>query len=235
LAWFVFRESFDRRIALGMASIVAGAVVLSWQSGISWSDYGDPLAVVGACLAWALDNNLTRKVSLSNPLRIAMLKGLVSGPVNLLLALWIGATLPALSLIGMAAVLGFVGYGVSLVLFVLALRELGTARTGAYYSTAPFVGGLVAVLIFHEPVTLSLAAGGLLMAFGVWLHLTERHEHDHLHEPLTHAHSHSHDLHHRHEHSADDPRGEPHTHRHTHVRLRHRHAHYPDAHHQHPH
>jgi drug/metabolite transporter (DMT)-like permease len=235
LAWFVFRENFDRRVALGMASIVAGAAVLSWQGDIAVSGYVGPLAVAGACLAWGLDNNLTRKVSLSDPVRIAMLKGLVSGPVNLLLALALGAVLPPTSLIGLAAVLGFLGYGVSLVLFVLALRELGTARTGAYYSTAPFVGALVAVLIFHEPLTLSLMAGGLLMGLGVWLHLTERHEHDHSHEPLTHTHSHSHDLHHRHAHNADDPQGEPHTHRHTHVRLRHRHAHYPDAHHQHLH
>jgi drug/metabolite transporter (DMT)-like permease len=235
LAWFVFKENFDRRIALGMASIVAGAVVLSWQGNIVVSGYTGPLAVLGACLAWALDNNLTRKVSLSDPVQIAMLKGLVSGPVNLLLAFALGAVLPPLSLIGMAAVLGFLGYGVSLVLFVLALRELGTARTGAYYSTAPFVGALVAVLILHEPVTSGLVAGGLLMALGVWLHLTERHEHDHTHQPLTHTHSHSHDLHHRHEHNSDDPKGEPHTHRHSHVRLRHRHAHYPDAHHQHLH
>jgi drug/metabolite transporter (DMT)-like permease len=232
LAWFVFRENFDRRIALGMASIVAGAAVLSWQGGFSIGDYVGPVAVIGACLAWALDNNLTRKVSLSDPIQIAMLKGLVAGPVNLLLAFAVGATLPTISLIAMAAALGFIGYGISLVLFVLALRELGTARTGAYYSTAPFVGALIAVLIFGEPITSSLIVAGLLMLVGVWLHLTERHEHEHVHEPLIHTHRHSHDLHHQHNHSPDDPPGETHTHRHTHVQLRHRHAHYPDAHHQ---
>jgi drug/metabolite transporter (DMT)-like permease len=235
LAWFVFGENLDRRIALGMASIVAGAVFLSWQGDISINGYIGPFAITGACLAWALDNNLTRKVSLNDPVQIAMLKGLASGPVNLLLALALGAVWPSVSLVGMAAILGFMGYGVSLVLFVLALRELGTARTGAYYSIAPFVGAVVAVLIFNEPITLSLAAGGLLMAFGVWLHLTERHEHEHIHEPVTHTHSHSHDIHHRHEHSHDDPPGEPHAHRHTHIRLRHQHPHYPDAHHRHPH
>jgi drug/metabolite transporter (DMT)-like permease len=232
LAWFVFRENFDRRIALGMTSIMAGAAVLSWQGGFSIADYIGPAAVIGACLAWALDNNLTRKVSLTDPVQIAMLKGLVAGPVNLLLAFAVGGTLPTISLIAMAAALGFIGYGISLVLFVLALRELGTARTGAYYSTAPFVGALIAVLIFGEPITFSLIVAGLLMLVGVWLHLTERHEHEHLHEPLTHTHRHSHDLHHQHNHSPDDPPGEMHTHRHTHVQLRHRHAHYPDAHHQ---
>jgi drug/metabolite transporter (DMT)-like permease len=235
LAWFVFRENFDRRIALGMASIIAGAVVLSWQGDVAVENFIGPLAVAGACLAWAVDNNLTRKVSLSDPLRIAMLKGLIAGPVNLALALLIGASVPAVSLLGAAAVLGFIGYGFSLVLFVLALRELGTARTGAYYSTAPFVGAVIAVSLFGEPITLQLVAAGILMLFGVWLHLTERHEHEHEHEPVTHIHEHSHDLHHAHAHGSDDPPGEPHTHRHTHVRLRHKHTHYPDAHHQHRH
>jgi drug/metabolite transporter (DMT)-like permease len=235
LAWFVFRENFDQRIALGMASIIVGAVVLSWQGDVAVGNFIGPLAVAGACLAWAVDNNLTRKVSLSDPLRIAMLKGLIAGPVNLTLALLLGASVPAVSLLGFAAVLGFVGYGLSLVLFVLALRELGTARTGAYYSTAPFVGAVLAVSWFSEPITLQLVSAGLLMLFGVWLHLTERHEHEHEHEPVTHTHEHWHDLHHAHAHSSDDPPGEPHAHRHTHGRFRHRHTHYPDAHHQHRH
>jgi drug/metabolite transporter (DMT)-like permease len=235
LAWFVFRENFDQRIALGMASIVAGAVVLSWQGDVAISNFIGPLAVAGACLAWAVDNNLTRKVSLSDPLHIAMLKGLIAGAVNLTLALLIGAAVPTASLLGLAAVLGFVGYGLSLVLFVLALRELGTARTGAYYSTAPFVGAAIAVSLFGEPITLQLVAAGALMLFGVWLHLTERHEHEHEHEPVTHTHEHWHDLHHAHAHSLDDPAGEPHTHRHVHMRLRHKHTHYPDTHHQHRH
>jgi drug/metabolite transporter (DMT)-like permease len=235
LAWFVFRENFDNRIALGMASIVAGAVVLSWQGDATMTNILGPLAVIGACLAWAMDNNLTRKVSLSDPVQIAMLKGVVAGAVNLTLAVSIGTAMPYPTTLAAAALLGFVGYGVSLVLFVLALREIGTARTGAYYATAPFIGAVIAFVVLREPVTPALLIAGVLMGVGVWLHLTERHEHEHEHEPLTHAHPHVHDAHHQHEHGPSDPPGEPHSHSHAHVRLRHKHPHFPDTHHQHLH
>jgi drug/metabolite transporter (DMT)-like permease len=235
LAWFVFKENFDRRIALGMASIVAGALVLSWQNVFVINGVLGPLMIAGACIAWAADNNFTRKVALSDPVQIAMLKGLVAGTANLMIAVGLGAALAPLDVLVLATMLGFVGYGLSLVLFVLALRELGTARTGAYYSTAPFIGAVIAVALFNEPLTPQLLVAGALMSIGVWLHLTERHEHEHLHEPVTHTHEHVHDEHHRHKHGADDPPGERHSHRHKHVRLRHRHAHYPDAHHQHGH
>jgi drug/metabolite transporter (DMT)-like permease len=184
IAWFVFRENFDGRIALGMVSIVAGAVVLSWQGQATLANMLGPLAVVGACLAWAIDNNLTRKVALSDAVQIAMLKGLVAGAINLVLALLMGTSMPNLAPLAAAALLGFISYGLSLVLFVLALREIGTARTGAYYSTAPFIGAVIAFIVLREPVTPALLVSGLLMGFGVWLHLTERHEHEHEHEQM---------------------------------------------------
>jgi drug/metabolite transporter (DMT)-like permease len=235
LAWFVFRENFDSRIALGMVSIVAGAVVLSWRGEVTVTNILGPLGVIGACLAWATDNNLTRKVALSDPVRIAMLKGLTAGTINLVLALLIGASMPSLVPLASAALLGFIGYGLSLVVFVLALREIGTARTGAYYSTAPFIGAVIAFIVLREPITPVLLISGGLMGFGVWLHLTERHEHEHEHEPVIHVHPHVHDEHHQHEHGPSDPPREPHTHRHAHVRLRHKHPHFPDTHHQHSH
>ncbi len=235
LAWFVFHENFDRRIALGMACLVAGAIVLSWTGQPALSNLVGPLAIAGACIAWGLDNNLTRKVSLADPLQIVELKGLIAGPVNLALGLWVGGSLPALSPLLIAGVVGFLGYGVSLALFVLALRHLGTARTGAYFSTAPFLGTIAAILLLREPITTQLMIAGVLMGFGVWLHLTEDHEHDHEHEPMEHAHAHVHDAHHQHEHGPDDPPGEPHSHLHRHQRLRHRHPHVPDMHHAHRH
>jgi drug/metabolite transporter (DMT)-like permease len=235
IAWFVFRENFDRRIAFGMALIVAGAAVLAWHGEASVAGLFGPLAIVGACVAWGLDNNLTRKVSLADPLQIAMLKGLVAGPVTLTLAFAGGATLPPLGTLALAAVVGFFGYGVSLVLFVVALRHLGSARAGAYFSTAPFLGAAAAIPILGEPLTLQLFAAGGLMAVGVWLHVTERHEHEHLHKPMEHSHRHLHDTHHQHAHGPDDPPGEPHSHWHRHARLRHRHAHVPDSHHRHEH
>ena len=240
LAWFVFRENVDRRVALGMVAIVAGGMLLAWpQEGAGAAATWRPaLLVLGACLAWAIDNNLTRKVSLADASWLAMVKGLIAGTTNLVLALALGAHWPALPLVGAAALLGLLSYGVSLVLFVLGLRALGTARTGAYFSVAPFFGAVLAVLVLGEPLSWQLAAAALLMALGVWLHLTERHEHRHAHIPLDHAHEHVHgagDEHHDHPHEPPVPPGTRHTHPHHHEPLVHSHPHYPDAHHRHGH
>lgn len=194
-----------------------------------------PAAIVAACLAWAVDNNLTRKVSLSDPVQIAMIKGLVAGPVNLAIGLLAGAALPGAGTIAAAALTGFLGYGVSLVLFVLALRHLGTARTGAYFSVAPFLGAVAAVPLLGDVVSVQLIAAGALMAIGVWLHVTERHEHTHEHEALEHEHRHTHDEHHDHAHDGPVDPHRPHSHRHRHSRLRHAHPHAPDSHHRHSH
>ena len=132
-----------------------------------------------------------------------------------------------------AAAVGFLGVGVSLVLFMLALRNLGAARTGAYFSLAPFIGAIIAVVLLGEPLTIQLIAAGMLMMVGLWLHLAERHEHEHLHDALAHEHVHVHDEHHQHEH--DGLVTEPHSHWHRHAPLRHGHAHYPDLHHRHTH
>jgi drug/metabolite transporter (DMT)-like permease len=242
LAWAVFKENVDKRIALGMAAIVAGALLLSWPSGdvapgsATATSIWPALAVTLACFFWALDNNFTRKVSLTDASWIACVKGLVAGTTNLLLAFVVGAALPDLTRISAAMVVGFVAYGVSLTLFVVGLRHLGASRAGAYFSTAPFVGALFSVLFLAEPVTWQLLAAALLMALGIWLHLTEHHAHAHRHEPLDHEHAHSHptdDGHHQHTH-------EPafvgrHTHRHHHEPLQHDHPHFPDAHHRHGH
>jgi drug/metabolite transporter (DMT)-like permease len=234
IAWIVFRENVDRRLLIGAFAILAGALVLSWRGGPMGAGWG-ALAIVGACLAWAIDNNLTRRLSSADPVQITAIKGVVAGTVNLALALARRAALPHASAIGAAAALGLFGYGVSLVLFVLALRQLGAARTGAYFSTAPFIGAGLAILLFREPVTLQLVLAAALMGLGVWLHLSESHVHEHLHETLEHEHRHVHDAHHQHEHAADDPAGEPHTHAHRHAPLRHAHPHYPDLHHRHAH
>jgi drug/metabolite transporter (DMT)-like permease len=234
IAWVIFREFVDRRLLLGAFAILAGALVLSWRGGPAGAGLG-ALAVVGACLAWGIDNNLTRKLSSADPVQIAATKGLVAGAVNLGLALAHGAHLPAMASVAGAAVVGFFGYGVSLVLFVLALRHLGTARTGAYFSTAPFIGAALAIGLFGEAITWQLLAAAALMGVGLYLHLAERHEHDHAHEPLEHEHRHSHDDHHQHTHAPDDPVGEPHTHWHRHRPMAHRHPHYPDLHHRHGH
>ena len=234
LAWFAFKENFDRRIAIAMMTIVAGAVVLSWPGQARFGAVWPSLMVLGACLAWGVDNNLTRKVSLADATWVAMVKGLAAGSVNLAIALTLGASLPAYGTLAIAAVLGFFAYGISLTLFVVALRHLGTARTGAYFSVAPFFGAVLAVLFLGEAVTPTLVAAGALMALGVWLHLSERHEHPHLHETLEHEHEHEHEEHHDHHGPHETPRMR-HTHRHRHEPIRHSHAHFPDEHHRHAH
>lgn len=235
LAWFVFKENFDARIAWGMVFITAGALALSWLGRMEVQAMWGALAIAGACAAWALDNNLTRKVSGSDPTQIAMIKGLCAGGVNTTLALYFGAKLPGVSHLVATGFVGFLGYGVSLALFVLALRHLGTARTGAYFSLAPFVGALMSIVLLNDKLTTGFIFGTLLMAAGVWLHLTERHEHKHGHEAMEHDHLHHHDEHHQHAHGPDDPAGEPHSHGHRHEPMVHTHEHYPDLHHRHPH
>ena len=241
LAWLVFRENVDRRVALGMAVIVAGALLLSWPArglpgaDATWPTLWPALAVLGACLAWGLDNNFTRKVSLQDASWIACVKGLVAGSVNLALALALGAHWPAAGPAAAAMGVGLLAYGVSLALFVVGLRHLGASRAGAYFSTSPFVGALVAVLLLAEPVTWQLAAAAALMGLGVWLHLTESHAHDHQHDALEHAHLHSHDVHHQHTHADGTPQTAVHAHPHRHEPLLHHHPHYPDAHHRHGH
>jgi len=233
IAWFVFKENFDKRILLGMFVIVLGGVLLSvdFTSGFALSN--GVLLITTACIGWAVDNNLTRKISNSNPAQIACIKGLVSGVTNCALALFLGAKIPSFLVIAESMSIGFLGYGVSLVLFVLALRHIGTARTGAYFGLAPFVGAIVAIIFLRETVSLPLVVAAVLMGIGLWLHLTEEHSHEHEHDEIEHEHEHVHDEHHQHDHCSDDPPGEPHIHKHKHQKLRHTHPHFPDSHHDH--
>ncbi len=235
LAWTLFHENVDRRVALGMLAIVVGALVLSWPERLDLASVGPALAVLGAGLAWAIDNNLTRRVALNDASWIAAVKGLVAGSVNLALALSLGAELPQWPFVLQAAAVGFAAYGVSLALFVFGLRALGTARTGAYFSVAPFFGAALALPLLGEPLTPALVFAGLAMGVGVWLHLSERHQHQHTHLVTEHEHAHVHDQHHQHTHAAGSASVEPHRHLHRHELLTHSHEHYPEAHHRHPH
>jgi drug/metabolite transporter (DMT)-like permease len=236
IAWVVFRENVDRRVFLGMMAIVAGGVLLSWHEIPRAGGLTGPLLIAAACLAWALDNNLTRRVSAGDAATIACLKGLIAGSFNMVLASGLGAPFPPVTTLAAAALVGFLGYGVSLVLFIIALRNLGTARTGAYFSVAPFFGAALALILLGEQTSPSFWIAAVLMAFGVWLHVSERHEHRHAHEPIEHDHVHVHDEHHQHEHDQAWGDGKaPHAHRHRHDELIHTHPHYPDLHHRHHH
>ncbi len=234
IAWWVFKENADRQVVLGMLAIVAGGALLSWApAGATFST--GALYILGACLCWAIDNNLTRRVSTNDAMLIASFKGLVAGACNTTLALGAGAHLPAPSTVGASLLVGFFGYGLSLTLFVVALRLLGTARTGAYFSVAPLFGVVISLAIWPAVPGPLFWLAAALMALGVWLHLRERHLHEHTHAPLEHSHRHLHDEHHRHAHAFEWEGAGPHVHLHHHEVLTHKHPHYPDIHHRHSH
>ncbi|NQD38263.1 DMT family transporter [Permianibacter sp. IMCC34836] len=231
LAVLLFREAVAARIWWGVALTVLAGALLSWTDGVlSWQ----ALAVAGACFFWAIDNNVTRKISANDAVLLALIKGLVAGVVNVTIALALGATMPDLPKVTALLLLGFFCYGLSLVLFVLALRHLGSARTAAHFSTAPFLGAAVAIVLLGEPLTLMFVLAFALMLVATWLVLTEQHSHEHHHERLVHRHPHCHDDHHQHGHDGSEG-PEPHDHEHVHEPITHRHSHLPDIHHRHEH
>jgi drug/metabolite transporter (DMT)-like permease len=236
LAWLVFKEPAGSRVVVGLGAIFVGGLILVWPTHFAVTgDLFVFLAIVGACFCWAVDNNLTRKISAGDARVLAAIKGLVAGATNTALAFSLGASLPSGSHVAITMAMGFLGYGLSLVLFIVGLRHLGSARTGAYFATAPFIGAAVALFLYGQPAEGAFWGAAVCMAVGVWLHVTEDHVHEHVHQPMLHAHAHTHDDHHRHEHEFDWDGSEPHTHAHAHGFLRHHHSHFPDIHHQHEH
>lgn len=234
IAVALFREAVGMRVWIAALVMLCGGLVLTYDPRMPATFSLQSLAIVGACLGWAIDNNLTRKVSGADPLITAMSKGLAAGSFNLGLGLALGEKLPELGAMASALGLGFFAYGISLVLFIYALRHLGAARAGAHFSTAPFIGAALAVPLLGEPVTSSLVAAAALMAIATWLVLTESHAHKHEHERLIHTHRHMHDEHHQHTHHGDED-SEPHAHEHMHEKMKHSHPHMPDLHHRHEH
>lgn len=230
----LFREAVGRRVWTAAALMLAAGLALSWQPQAEYKFSLHALAVVGACFCWAFDNNFTRKVSATDPVMLVMIKGLTAGSFNLVLAFALGLRFPATGIFIGALVLGFLSYGVSLVLFIYALRHLGTARTAAHFSTAPFIGAAIAIFALGEPFTVSFGVALALMAAATSLVLTEQHAHEHTHDYMAHSHRHIHDGHHRHAHSGDEG-PESHAHRHEHAPLTHAHPHLPDLHHRHKH
>ncbi len=234
VAAVVFREAIGGRVWVAALVMLTGGLVLAYDPSAPLPFSVPALAIVGACFCWAIDNNLTRKVARADPVVTAMTKGLAAGSFNLALGLALGGKYPDLAAVAGALALGFLSYGVSLVLFIYALRHLGAARTGAHFSTAPFIGAALAVPLLGEPVSSGLITATVLMALATWLVLTEHHSHEHAHERLLHAHRHVHDAHHQHAHHGDEG-PEPHVHEHVHEPMRHAHPHMPDLHHRHDH
>jgi drug/metabolite transporter (DMT)-like permease len=234
LAVFLFHEHVGVRVWIGQSFIVAGAALVSLQgpSGALFSP--SALFVLGACLLWGLDNNLTRGVENIGPSAIATMKGITAGLFNTALAFALGYAFPSIPVGGALLGIGFLSYGLSLVLFIQALRLLGSSRTGAYFAGGPFIGMLFAVALLNERPALHQWGGGILLGAGLWFLLREGHGHVHRHDPVAHAHPHVHDEHHRHGHGGIEI-AEPHEHTHEHEPLAHSHAHVPDTHHRHRH
>jgi drug/metabolite transporter (DMT)-like permease len=176
IAWGAFREGVNRRVATGFALILLGGIAISWTKGGGLHLSPAALLIVAACFCWGIDNNFTRKVSHADAFSTAALKGIVAGIVNVLLARGMGADFPPGGSLLAALSLGFVSYGLSLVFFIVGLRHVGAARTGAYFSTAPFIGALVAGVFLHERLAFNVWIAGAFMAAGIWLHLTESRE-----------------------------------------------------------
>ncbi len=237
IAVFLFREAINRRIGWAIGLIAAASIILSWDNQGEW---GFSLGAAGILLAtalWGLDNNFTRQISAKNPLTIVGVKGLVAGSFSLLLGLVLGGQLPGWPTILGALLLGSVSYGLSIMLFILALRELGAARSSALFSTAPFIGALLSFLIFRDTLDVRYLLGLLVMLVGAYLLVGEDHGHDHHHSYLTHEHRHRHDdEHHQHDHpSGSADREQAHAHPHDHQPEEHDHPHTPDLHHPHDH
>lgn len=236
VAFALFRESVGRKTWAAIGAVVAGGVLLSFDPGGGWGASLGALLVLGACLAWGFDNNLTGKISLKDPKRIVAIKGIAAGSFSFLLGIALGRPLPSLSGALYALLLGTISYGASIALFVQSLRRVGAARTGALFGMAPFVGVALSLIVFRGLPQWTFFAALPLMVLAAVLLAGEKHEHPHVHDRLTHTHSHCHDdMHHEHPHAPGQAARSGHVHGHTHQPLTHNHPHRPDPHHRHTH
>jgi len=232
LAVIAFREHLTAREGLGAAVVVTGAALLGARGDWSGSASG-AAAIALACFCWALDNNLSARLALKDPVQVLRIKALCAGGANLVLAVATGTNLPSASTSAAALAVGSVSYGASLLFYLRAQRVLGAARQAALFAAAPFAGAVAsAFLLGDRPAPRDLLAAAL-MAAGVAVILRARHAHPHTHEALEHDHVHVHDEHHRHAHAGEV--AEPHAHPHRHEPVTHAHPHVSDAHHRHPH
>ncbi len=252
IAWFIFKENFDKKIMAGIIFITAGSVVLSYPSGEypGFTSFTGPIFIITACFLWAADNNFTKKISGGDPFQISIIKGMTAGLTNLFISYYyMNISFPGYSSIIKSLITGFFGYGLSLLLFILALRQIGASRTGAYFSIAPFFGAIASIFIFKENPGCAFYISFILMAAGIYCHLSENHDHSHKHTYLCHEHVHSHDdMHHNHNHNYmrhskfnyeyiedNKIKNHVHSHFHEHQPVLHSHFHYPDIHHEHEH
>lgn len=237
IALFFFKESIGRRVWIAVSCITVASILLSWDFSNQWGFSLGALGVVGACVCWGIDNNFTRNISAKNPFTIVIFKGFGAGTVSLFLALILKQQFPNIKVVLLAMVLGFFSYGLSIVLFVLAMRNLGSSRTSAFFAASPFIGAILAFILYRDVPNIMFSAALPIMILGTIFLLKEDHNHKHHHEHIIHEHRHSHnDNHHNHTHLPGEvPPSGYHSHVHEHEELDHEHQHAPDIHHRHTH
>lgn len=235
IAAFAFKEAVGRRAWWAIGLITAASIFLSTDFSNRWGFSISALGVLAACVLWGVDNNFTRHISAKDPLVIVTVKGLVAGSVSLTIAYFMGNPFPSLTTTLLALLLGAFSYGLSIFLFVHAMRGLGAGRTSALFGTAPLAGMLLSFLVFQEFPGWMFFLSLPIMAAGAYILVKENHDHPHIHEQITHEHRHTHtDGHHEHEHETQNS-GRSHCHIHSHDLLEHTHDHAPDLHHRHVH
>jgi drug/metabolite transporter (DMT)-like permease len=233
----IFKEAIGRRVWYAIACVTVASILLSWQGGGEWGISLGALGIVLACTLWGVDNNFTRNISAKDPTVIVMIKGIGAGTFSLALALLLGNPLPGFTSIIGGLLLGGICYGVSIMLFVHAMRALGAARTSALFGAGPFIGAIISLMLFQENLSMLALIAFPLMIAGAGLLIGEDHSHVHQHDQIEHQHSHTHDDgHHAHTHpEVDGVIVGAHSHLHRHAPLRHEHPHTPDIHHRHEH
>lgn len=234
IALFIFKETIGRRMWLAITLITVSSIILSVSDFGSLTFSLGSVFILLACLSWGLENNCTRMLSLKDPLQIVVIKGFGSGIGSLIICFMLNEFSQNWPYIAVALLLGFVAYGLSIYFYIRAQRDLGAARTSAYYATAPFIGVIISWIVLREGITPSFLIALVIMLIGTYFAVTEDHHHQHLHTAETHEHKHNHnDGHHNHQHG--EPVTGEHSHEHTHETITHVHGHMPDLHHRHSH
>ena len=233
IALLVFKEVISKRLWVAIALVTVASVILSFEGAESFSFNIGSLFVFGACLCWGIENNCTRMISNKSSIEIVVIKGTFSGLGSLIVALTIGESIPSVLWMMCVLLLGFVAYGLSIYFYVMAQKDLGAAKTSAYYSIAPFLGVAFGMLILGERPALQFYVALVVMIVSTYfmikdtIELQHTHEHNHTH---THEHSHGDTVHsheHTHSHTHIHVHGEDSdNHEHNHKEMPHEHLHF---------
>lgn len=234
IALIIFKEAIANRLWFSIALITLSSIILSITDWNSFSFSLGSIFILLACISWGFENNCTRKLSIKDPLQVVVIKGFGAGFVALAISVFYKSIQLDIFYIVLSLVLGFFAYGMSIFFYVRAQRNLGAARTSAYYAIAPFIGVLISYIIFKESITIKFVIAFIIMLAGTYLAVAEKHVHKHMHQNIEHEHRHNHsDGHHNHTH-IEKAIGE-HSHLHKHEEIIHIHEHTPDLHHSHKH